>query len=172
MVIRMSQNIVAMKNADTMVSSSTKPIMTTTATATVTSPQTCLNLRRTCLKRRSDLNTKAEFRRLKTILPSIQTKENVSRLDIILEAIKYIDDLQDQLVDRLGKVNKEDDMEDAGNTVVRGVFSDESDFFEDCSTSEEEEEDDEDEGDMDLGENKEVTSDLECEPEVLAESPL
>ena len=48
-------------------------------------------------------NTKAEFRRLETILPSIKRKENVSNLDIILEAIKYIDDLQDQLVNRLGK---------------------------------------------------------------------
>lgn len=47
-------------------------------------------------------NTKAEFKRLKTILPSIRRKENVSKLDIILEAIKYIDDLQDQLIDRLG----------------------------------------------------------------------
>jgi len=46
-------------------------------------------------------NTKAEFKRLKTILPSIRRKENVSKLDIILEAIKYIDDLQDQLIDRL-----------------------------------------------------------------------
>jgi Helix-loop-helix DNA-binding domain len=47
-------------------------------------------------------NTRAEFKRLKTILPSIRRKENVSKLDIILEAIKYIDDLQDQLIDRLG----------------------------------------------------------------------
>ncbi len=46
-------------------------------------------------------NTKQEFKRLKTILPSIRRKENVSKLDIILEAIKYIDDLQDQLIDRL-----------------------------------------------------------------------
>ena len=46
-------------------------------------------------------NTKAEFKRLKTILPSIRRKDNVSKLDIILEAIKYIDDLQDQLFDRL-----------------------------------------------------------------------
>ena len=46
-------------------------------------------------------NTRAEFKRLKTILPSIRRKDNVSKLDIILEAIKYIDDLQDQLFDRL-----------------------------------------------------------------------
>ena len=46
-------------------------------------------------------NTRAEFKRLKTILPSIRRKEHVSKLDIILEAIKYIDDLQDQLFDRL-----------------------------------------------------------------------
>lgn len=58
-------------------------------------------LRRTLRRVQKPNTTKAEFRRLKTILPSIKRKENVSRLDIILEAIKYIDDLQDQLIDRL-----------------------------------------------------------------------
>ena len=53
------------------------------------------------LQNGTNKNTKAEFKRLKTILPSIKRKENVSKLDIILEAIKYIDDLQDQLFDRL-----------------------------------------------------------------------
>lgn len=33
--------------------------------------------------------------------PFFRRKEHVSKLDIILEAIKYIDDLQDQLIDRL-----------------------------------------------------------------------
>ncbi|TRY75055.1 hypothetical protein TCAL_14578 [Tigriopus californicus] len=51
---------------------------------------------------KANRNTRAEFRRLKTIVPSIQRKDRVSKLDIILEAIKYIDDLQDQLFDRLG----------------------------------------------------------------------
>ena len=65
------------------------------------------NNRRCQMSRRSNTkiaamkNTKAEFKRLKTILPSIRRKEKVSKLDIILEAIKYIDDLQDQLFDRL-----------------------------------------------------------------------
>merc|ERR1711936_1033046 len=58
-------------------------------------------LRRTAKLRTDHRNTRAEFKRLKTILPSIKRKENVSKLDIILEAIKYIDDLQDQLFDRL-----------------------------------------------------------------------
>ena len=49
----------------------------------------------------SSRNTRAEFKRLKTILPSIRKKENVSKLDIILEAIKYIDDLTEQLEHRL-----------------------------------------------------------------------
>merc|ERR1739838_662868 len=53
------------------------------------------------LQNGTNKNTRAEFKRLKTILPSIKRKENVSKLDIILEAIKYIDDLQDQLFDRL-----------------------------------------------------------------------
>ena len=53
------------------------------------------------LQNGTNKNTKAEFKRLKTILPSIKRKENVSKLDIILESIKYIDDLQDQLFDRL-----------------------------------------------------------------------
>ncbi len=58
-------------------------------------------LRRTAKASFNTKNTRAEFKRLKTILPSIKKKDNVSKLDIILEAIKYIDDLQDQLIDRL-----------------------------------------------------------------------
>lgn len=55
---------------------------------------------KSCSKLQQQVHTRNEFKRLKTILPSIQRKENVSNLDIILEAIKYIDDLQDQLIDR------------------------------------------------------------------------
>ena len=61
-------------------------------------------------------NTKAEFKRLQTIVPSIRRKDHVSKLDIILEAIKYIDDLQDQLFDRLGDEDKDAKVsEDAEN---------------------------------------------------------
>lgn len=63
-------------------------------------------------------NTKAEFKRLKTIVPSIKRKDHVSKLDIILEAIKYIDDLQDQLFDRLG-----DDENDLGTNATSEVMT-------------------------------------------------
>ena len=89
-------------------SSSSKP----TAASTTTTPTTTSTILRGSVHHRlsrnmsvliqNKRNTKAEFKRLKTILPSIRRKENVSKLDIILEAIKYIDDLQDQLIDRLG----------------------------------------------------------------------
>ena len=62
-------------------------------------------------KGKDNRNTRAEFKRLKTILPSIRRKENVSKLDIILEAIKYIDDLTEQLEHRL-----EEEDEDASET--------------------------------------------------------
>ena len=88
--------------------SSNKP----TTTATTPTPTTTTTILRGSVHHRlsrnmsvliqNKRNTKAEFKRLKTILPSIRRKENVSKLDIILEAIKYIDDLQDQLFDRLG----------------------------------------------------------------------
>ncbi|CAB4069222.1 unnamed protein product [Lepeophtheirus salmonis] len=93
--------------------------------------------------KKSYVDTKAEFRRLKTILPSIRRKDNVSKLDIILEAIKYIDDLQDQLMDRLSErrhvvsllsLGAEVRMEENGDGVnSRG-----------CSSSEDEEEEVED----------------------------
>ena len=60
-------------------------------------------------------NTRAEFKRLKTILPSIRRKENVSKLDIILEAIKYIDDLTEQLEHRL---EEDDDTSETSENVV------------------------------------------------------
>ena len=74
-------------------------------------------LRRTAAAKSSkadNRNTRAEFKRLKTILPSIRKKENVSKLDIILEAIKYIDDLTEQLEHRL---EDEDASETSENLV-------------------------------------------------------
>merc|ERR1719450_507083 len=46
-------------------------------------------------------STEIEFSRLKNLVPSISKKQSVSQLDVILEAIRYIDQLQDQLVDQL-----------------------------------------------------------------------
>ncbi len=45
--------------------------------------------------------TEVEFGRLKNLVPTISKKQSVSQLDVILEAIRYIDQLQDQLFDRL-----------------------------------------------------------------------
>jgi len=42
-----------------------------------------------------------EFSRLKSLLPVVCAKGQVSKLDVILEAIRYIDQLQEQLVDRV-----------------------------------------------------------------------
>ena len=80
-------------------------------------------LRRTAAKaakssKADNRNTRAEFKRLKTILPSIRKKENVSKLDIILEAIKYIDDLTDQLEHRL---DEEDVVVDAERSESENI---------------------------------------------------
>ena len=42
-----------------------------------------------------------EFGRLKSLVPAISRKQSVSKLDVILEAIRYIDQLQDQLVSQI-----------------------------------------------------------------------
>ena len=39
--------------------------------------------------------------RLKELVPSVSTKDNVTQLDIILEAIRYIDSLQNRLADKI-----------------------------------------------------------------------
>merc|ERR1712179_49310 len=39
--------------------------------------------------------------RLQEIIPSVAAKDNVTHLDIILEAIRYIDSLQDKLADKI-----------------------------------------------------------------------
>ena len=80
-------------------------------------------LRRTAAKaakssKADNRNTRAEFKRLKTILPSIRKKENVSKLDIILEAIKYIDDLTEQLEHRL---DEEDVVVDAKRSESENI---------------------------------------------------
>ena len=46
-------------------------------------------------------STEVEFSRLKNLVPSISKKQSVSQLDVILEAIRYIDQLQDQLVEQI-----------------------------------------------------------------------
>ena len=95
-------------------------------------------------------NTKQEFKRLKTILPSIRRKENVSKLDIILEAIKYIDDLQDQLIDRLSGPRSEREAtllalttQESGDTDRLREFGENDDemFFDRHEGDEDEEED-------------------------------
>jgi len=40
----------------------------------------------------------AELTRLKGLLPSLSRKENVTQLDVILEAIRYIDSLRGRLL--------------------------------------------------------------------------
>ena len=39
--------------------------------------------------------------RLKLLVPSVSVKDNVSQLDVILEAIRYIASLQGELQDRI-----------------------------------------------------------------------
>ena len=39
--------------------------------------------------------------RLQDLIPSITAKDNVTQLDIILEAIRYIDSLQNKLADKI-----------------------------------------------------------------------
>jgi len=39
--------------------------------------------------------------RLKEVIPSVCAKDNVTQLDIILEAIRYIDSLKNRLADRI-----------------------------------------------------------------------
>merc|ERR1712242_128584 len=46
-------------------------------------------------------STEVEFSRLKNLVPSISKKNTVSKLDVILEAIRYIDQLQDQLIEQI-----------------------------------------------------------------------
>merc|ERR1719430_810155 len=42
-----------------------------------------------------------ELSRLKELVPSVSVKDNVSQLDVILEAISYIASLQGRLADRI-----------------------------------------------------------------------
>eukprot|EP00092_Neocalanus_flemingeri_P078985 GFUD01098355.1.p1 GENE.GFUD01098355.1~~GFUD01098355.1.p1 ORF type:complete len:119 (+),score=51.61 GFUD01098355.1:85-441(+) len=42
-----------------------------------------------------------DLSRLKDLIPSITAKDNITQLDIILEAIRYIDSLQNKLADKI-----------------------------------------------------------------------
>ena len=54
-------------------------------------------------KHGSNKETDLEFCRLKNLVPAISKKQSVSKLDVILEAIRYIDQLQDQLVEQINE---------------------------------------------------------------------
>ena len=53
-----------------------------------------------CLNTLRNLIFSLNFR-LKELIPSVSAKDNVTQLDIILEAIRYIDSLQNRLADKL-----------------------------------------------------------------------
>ena len=42
-----------------------------------------------------------EFLRLKCLLPQLSSERKISKLEIVLEAIVYIDQLQEQLLDKI-----------------------------------------------------------------------
>jgi hypothetical protein len=137
--------------------SKNKSTTTTTTTTTMTSTTAVLRgsvhhrlSRNMSVLLQDKRNTKQEFKRLKTILPSIRRKENVSKLDIILEAIKYIDDLQDQLIDRLSGPRSEREAtllalttQESDNTDRLREFGENDDemFFDRHEGDEDEEED-------------------------------
>merc|ERR1712192_235032 len=50
-----------------------------------------------------------ELCRLKELLPSVSVKDNVTQLDVILEAIRYIASLRNQLERRIGEEEEEEE---------------------------------------------------------------
>lgn len=50
-------------------------------------------------KTKSNL-TKIELKKLKSILPTLQQKPSSTPIEIVLETIRYIRQLEDQLIDR------------------------------------------------------------------------
>eukprot|EP00092_Neocalanus_flemingeri_P059334 GFUD01070889.1.p1 GENE.GFUD01070889.1~~GFUD01070889.1.p1 ORF type:complete len:108 (+),score=40.45 GFUD01070889.1:101-424(+) len=53
---------------------------------------------------KDEVSEKAQLERLKQLMPNMSAKENVTQLDIILEAIRYIDCLRDKLEEKIGIV--------------------------------------------------------------------
>merc|ERR1712050_22864 len=49
----------------------------------------------------SEESETVDLSRLQELIPSVAAKDNVTHLDIILEAIRYIDSLQDKLADKI-----------------------------------------------------------------------
>jgi len=67
----------------------------------------------------------------------------VSKLDIILEAIKYIDDLQDQLIDRLsGAKNDQDKTSTCVDADLPSTFVESDDLLNCCEFEDENDEED------------------------------
>merc|ERR1712050_791899 len=61
-------------------------------------------LRNVRLKKKENVDDEpdpVDLIRLQELIPSVAAKDNVTHLDIILEAIRYIDSLQDKLADKI-----------------------------------------------------------------------
>lgn len=50
-----------------------------------------------------EVSEEEELTRLKGLIPSLSRKENVTQLDVILEAIRYIDSLRGKLINIIPK---------------------------------------------------------------------
>eukprot|EP00092_Neocalanus_flemingeri_P033687 GFUD01036620.1.p2 GENE.GFUD01036620.1~~GFUD01036620.1.p2 ORF type:complete len:111 (+),score=43.25 GFUD01036620.1:45-377(+) len=50
---------------------------------------------------KDEVSEEAQLERLKQLMPTMSAKENVTQLDIILEAIRYIDCLRDKLEEKI-----------------------------------------------------------------------
>src|SRR4051794_21784057 len=47
-----------------------------------------------------DKTTKNEFKKLKSLLPTLKRKQQSSQIEIVMETIRYIRELEEQLIDR------------------------------------------------------------------------
>lgn len=69
--------------------------------------------------------TEIEFSHLKSLVPTISKKQSVSKLDVILEAIRYIDQLQDQLMEQMGASERHQHLlvgkENKDTELIRGL---------------------------------------------------
>ncbi|CAF1099785.1 unnamed protein product [Didymodactylos carnosus] len=76
--------------------------------------------------------TKKELRKLKSLLPTLQRKSSTSPIEIVMETIRYIRELEEQLVDRFIET---DFNRSNVNSIVHHTESNQSDCSDTSSSS-------------------------------------
>merc|ERR550519_1983407 len=65
-----------------------------------------------------------QYRMLRTLVPTISDKRNVSKLEVIEETVRYIEELQNRLIDSIGEEEAQQKMAETACFTLNNIVPD------------------------------------------------